>query len=690
MALKSICESDFPNQSGDSSGAVSSPDLSSGGKARKRAIRDVAQAKSIITTLETANRERNQKNARIMAKYNAERPYTQQSLESEGLGWKSNFSTQPLVLLIDKVAPRFTQALGGVKYLTNSALPDSEPGAAEKTDNFRREITDTIRARPGWKNFLAELAMENALFGYAAVGWLDEFHWFPKFFRQDAFFIPTGTKQSPSAAQVVVLKETLLLHELAALIHDREAAKTRGWNVTATTKAINSAMPENRRTAQTDPERIYEDMIRESVVGTSHESGARVVTLWHLLASEIDGKVSHYIFDGEDFSELFSSEDQYSNMPEAVAFFSFQQGNSTMHGSKGIGRQLYSLAGILDRSRNEVVDRLNLAGKILVQGDEKQLRKFKMGVVGNTILIGSAFNVIERKFDAGVEPFLSLDAFLTGILDQMAGATTPRAFEGERVTKAAVDLFAAREEESRDTIVGRFLLQAADLITVMQRRLCDPDTAEKDAKEMQKRLLKVMTREEIKELSKQAVAEVVADYTDLERQQVVLAAQEGMGDPLLNQKELRRRKLTAQVNADFAEAVLLPDEDPTETAEQTRLQQLELLLIAGQGAEVPISPRDNHLVHLAVLMPVMESTAQSAAQDPAALAALNAELAHGEQHLAAAEAAGAPKEALKAFGDVLKKLRGSINELHQLAEQEKATAQEAGVAMGEAGAAPVT
>lgn len=667
-------------------GAIASPNLSNQVKRKNRSIIDTDQAKSIITTLEVANKERNLKNARIMAKYNSERPYQQSQLEAEGISWKSNFTSKPLPMLIDKVAPRFVEAIEGVKYLTNSALPDDEPGASTKTEAFRREITSTCRARPGWRNLLSELGQENALFGYAALAQMDEFHWFPKFFRQDKFFIPTGTRQLPNFAQIVALKEEVLIHELAMIISHKETAKDRGWDISKTVASINAAMPENRRSDQKDPERAYEDMIRESVVGTSYEAGARVVSLFHLFATEITGKISHYVFDSHGFEELFVSLDQYDSMADAMSFFSFQQGNGTMHGSKGIGREIYAMAGILDRARNEVVDRLNLSGKIIIQGDEKQLQKFKMSIVGNAILIGAGFTVAETKLDGNVEPFLQLDAFLTGLLDQMAGATTPKVFEGERVTKAQVDLFAAREEQSRDTIIGRFLNQFADMMTTIQKRLCDPNTAEDDAKEMQKRLLKIMTREELDKLAKQPVAETVKDYTDLERQQIVVAATEAAGNPLYNQKELQRRKLTAQVNEEFANAVLLPDEDPTVLAEQSRLQQLELLIIAGQGAEVPVSPRDNHLVHLQVLMPAMDQAAQAATSDPGSVATLAALLAHAEAHVAAAEAAGTPKDALAPVKEIVTKLRGAMAELHQLAQQQTQAAQaaeQAGAAVAE-------
>lgn len=673
---------------GDTVGAISAPDIGPALKPRTRAIRDAKQARAIITTLETASRERNIKNARIMDKYNSEKPYAQSALEQDGLGWKSNFTTKPLPMLIDKVAPRFVKVLDNVKYLTNSSLPDDEPGNALKTEAFRRDVTQTIRARPGWTNFISEVAQENALFGYTSVAWLDEYSWFPKHFRQDSFFVPTGTRQLARFAQVIALRETFLIHELFDLISDREAAESSGWDIQNTVFALNNAMPEDRRSRYADWERVYSDLVRESSVGLSHEAGARVVVVWHLLATEATGKVSHYILTesgvGNEKSQngyedepikkdrdvLFEREDQFESMSDAAAFFSFQIGNGKLHGSKGIGREIYSMAAMLDRARNEVVDRLNLMGKIIIQADDKALRRFKMSVVGNALLIGQGYVISERKLDAGVEPFLELDKFLTSLLDQMAGATTPKAFEGERVTKAAVDLFASREEETRDNIIGRFLGQFADLMTTMQRRLCDPHTSETDAKEMQKRLLKIMSREELNKLAEQPVAETIKDYTELERQKVIIIAQEGRGNPLYNQRELERRKITAQIDEEFANAVLLPEEDPTIVAEQSRLQNLELLILVGQGSPVPVSPRDNHLVHLQVLQPAMEAAAaETATKGVEGLQILHNLFKHASDHYALAEQNGTPKETLAPIKKFLTQLDSAIKRLDQMETQ---------------------
>lgn len=682
------------SDSPETTGGINAPDLSPAGKPQRRALSSVAQMRNLISSLKTAARERNTRNARITAKYNSEKPHTQSSLEADGLGWKSNFTTKPLPMLVNKVSPRLKKALDAVKYLTNSKLPDDVPGGAEKTEAFRREITTLIRSRPGWNDLLTEISMENVLFGYAAVAWLDEFGWFPKFFRQDQFYVPTGNKQESAKTQLVILKDKYLIHELFSMIEDKEAAKAAGWKIQNVIEAINKAVPDYRRNKSDGWERVYEDLQREANVGLSHENGAMVIYVWHLFGQEADGKVSHYILtdegagkDGAAKELLLEREDQYESMPEALGLFAFEYGNGTLHGSKGIGREVYAMAAMLDRARNEVVDRLNLAGKLIIQADDKALRRFKMSVVGNALLIGQGYQVTERKIDPNIEAFLQLDQFLTSLLDQMAGAVTPKALEGERVTAAAVNLLASREEESRDTITSRFLTQFATVQSTMQKRICDPNVSDEDAKAFQKKMLLIMSREELNQIAAMPVAETIADYTTIERQQIVSIAMENKGDPLFNQKELRRRSMAAQIDEEFADSVLLPDEDPTILAEQTRLQQMEMLLIAGQGTMVPISPRDNHVIHLGIIMPALEQAAQVTSQQADGLPILKAMLAHAQGHLQGAEQSAVPKDQLAPIAKTINQLAQQMPQLEQLAQAEQAAKQAQRQAQLEAAAA---
>jgi hypothetical protein len=658
-----------------SPGLIQSADLPpDGGKPRNRAIKDADQAKQVIQTLIAANRNRQIVNSRITAKWNAERPYEQCKLEAEGLGWRSNFTTKPLAALIDKIHPRFSEAVALLKYLTNSSLSDKWENSVEKTEKFRDGVTKLFRNYKGWRNLVEEISVENSLFGSAVVAHLDEFGFFPKAFKQDSVFLSDGTKQSPDFAQVLSLKEQFLPHELFALITDKEAAIAAGWNIENTVKAINAASPAQLRQDLGNTGALaayYQNAQRELTVGASYMAGASVVNVYNLFAQEADGKVSHYRLGGESMDELFSKEDRFESMTACIAFFSYQRGNGTMHGSKGVGREAYELAAMQDRLRNEVVDRSIMSGKQLIQGPVRDLHKFKMSILGSMCIIPQGWQVLAERIDGDVEPFLRLDAYFQQLADQLVGSVSPKVLEGERVTAAQVNLFAAREEESRDTKINRFLEFFTDMVQGMQRRACSKDTDSAAAKAFQKKMLELMTPEELKELSESPVAGTVRDLTPIQRQLIVSLAAEKRGNPLYNARQLEVEDLNARIDQDFAKRVLLPVNDKTEQAEQQRLQQFELTLTTS-GQPVPVSPRDNHQIHAELLMPFLEQMGAALQAGDAGTAGFEATVAHLAEHLQNMQAQGAPKEAVKAVEDFVKKampIIAQLNELDAQAEQ---------------------
>ena len=633
---------------------LNSPELSAGGRLRsdgtppRRAIDNEIQCANIIRRLEQDNRDRNLRAARIQSKYDAERPFGNNDLTSEGLGWKSNFSTQPMSVLVDKVAPRFQRSVSAAKYLTSSKLPDTIPGASRKTDAFRREITTLCRSKAGWHDLVGQISQENTLFGYTSVGWLDEWTWFPTHFRGDKFLIPQGTKQHADQAQVTCFVEHYQPHELFENIEDPEAAAEAGWEVSSTAEAINDASPTSIKIDGGEFSRFFVDLARESNLANSLNSGAKEIIVYNLLVTEVTGKVSHWKVRYPDFKVLFRRDDRFDKMCDACAFFSFQQANGTMHSSKGIGRIVYNMAGILDRARNEVVDRLQLAGKALVQGDDKQLRRFKMGVWGNAVLIGSAYQVqVQQVFKPYVSEFLELDGFLRSLLDELSGNVSPKQLKGERVTNDQVNLFANREEESKDNVLDRFLLHFSAMMSTIQRRACDDRCDDPDATAMRERLLEIMSKEELKMLAEQPSATVVRDLTDMERTNISIFASENVGNPLYDQRELQRRKASAIFSDEFAEAVLLPVNDPTVTAEQSRAQTMENMMLAS-GQDVPVSPRDNHMVHLQVLDPVMQEMLNGLAADTTLAQPLSQILNHAKEHVQLGMASGEDGESFGA------------------------------------------
>lgn len=670
---------------------IQSPKISDSGEPTQRSIRDMGMARDVVKTVIMAGRNRSIVNSRILAKYNAERPYDAYKLESEGLGWRSNFTTKPLPSMIEKVAPRFVSVVDGLKYFTSASLRNKWQGSQEKTEKFRAMITSTIRARKGWRTLIEDIAFDNALFGHTVVSWLDEFTWFPKHFKQDESFVADGTKSDTRWAQIVVLKENYLPHELFAQISpDPESAKAAGWILDGTRDSINRASPaqiRDRLNVGGTLETWYQNALRELTIGASYMAGNSVVVVYSLLAREVTGKVSHYRMAGPEMTTIFTRSDQFPSAEDCLTFYTFQKGNGTLHGSKGIGRDIYELAGMIDRTRNEVVDRLIMSGKTLIQGDIKRIHTFKMSVIGSTVIIPTGWTVLEQNIDGNPKGFVELDMYFKQLINELIGSTsTPQpGLGGEDMrSPAAWNLLAQREEEGRDVRISRFLAQFTDMVQTMQRRLCDPDTAEDDAKAMQKELLLIMSREELDELAKGPVAGTVGDLTPLQRQLVVSVSQEKRGNPLYNQRALEFEDLSARLNSDFANRMLLPENDPTEEAEQNRQQMLEIVLL-GHGQAVPVSPRDGHLIHLSVLMPAAEQMGGQLAQGQFSTASLEAIVAHINEHYTQALQQGVKKEKLQEVAAFLKKAGPELAKLKMIDQQAQQLSQAHDQLMSESG-----
>lgn len=649
---------------------IQSPKLDASGNPTQKSIKDIGMARDVVKTVIMAGRNRSIVSSRILAKYNAERPYDAYKLEAEGLGWRSNFTTKPLPTMIEKVGPRFVAAIDGLKYFTNSSLSNKWQNASEKTEKFRAAITKTVRARKGWRTLIEDIAFDNALFGHTIVAVLDEYTWFPFHFKQDESFVADGTKADPRLAQIVVLKEVFLPHELFRCIKDKEEARDAGWNLENTITAINNASPiqvRDRLNVGGTLETWYQNALRELTIGASYMAGNSVVVVYTLLAREVDGTVSHYRMAGPEMLEVFSRDNRFKSMEDTVSFFSFQKGNGTLHGSKGVGRDIYELAGMIDRTRNEVVDRLIMSGKTMIQGDIKRIHTFKMSVIGSTVIFPTGWDILERKIDGNVEGFLKLDVYFNQLVDQLIGSTSVPQMEGAGEgmrSPAAWNVLTQRQEEGQDVRITRFLEQFVCMMGLIQKRLCDSDTEEDDAKAMQEELLKEMTRAELDELANQPVAGTVRDLTPLQRQLTAAVASEKKGNPLYNQRALEVEDLTARMNSDFADRVLLPDADPTITAEQTRQQDIELMLLA-HGQAVPVSPRDNHEIHLGVIMPAAEQAAQQIMQGQFGTDTLEAMIAHINEHYNQALNQGVKKEKLAEVKQFLAKAGQAIAQLKQ-------------------------
>jgi len=643
---------------------------------------------SFVKQLIEENVTRMELATRITSKLNSERPHDPARLTQAGLSWKSNFSTRPLNTLISKVVGRFPRAVANARYLTSSALPGDVPNAIEKTEFFRSEFTTVLRSDPRFSDFVESIASEDVTFGWCAAGWLDEDSWFPEFWRQDQMFVPVGTKQISRSANVLVVKQALLPSEAFVQLDRANQVEDGRWNLPLFAEAINKALPELYRVKTGEYSRLWEELVRGLQLMSSY-AGANRVALYHVLAQELTGKISHYILDGE-YRMIFQFEDRFANMDTVAHFFAFEKADGTLMGSKGIGRAAYSMAAVIDRTRNDAVDRLQMSGKIIAQAPVAQHVKAKLSVVGPFLLIDEGFQLSETRLEASPEASITLDQYLNQLLNEMTGSVSEKDFEGrERVTKAEVNARIAREAERSDDFLERWLRQFGFVLSGIQNRLLNPDMVPstpgyEEAQALRARLLTRLTPEEIEYLRKSPALTAVQGLTPSERENIVSACIEGQGNPMYNQRALANAKVTAQVGPEFAKAVVAPEEDPTQVAEQTRLQMFENDILLN-GQESPVSPRDAHALHIDVLLPVLGKALEEAVANPTAETIARAFATHGMQHVELAKQYGdkSPKiqEAEQALSQVL-------TQLDTLAKQAAAEAEAAQVDPAAAGVPP--
>jgi len=673
----------------------------------KRTFRNTQQAYSAYRRLKQQNVERNRKNALIQKKLNNEPPYAPKKLESMGQNWRSNRPTGFLSTMIARIQPPFKQVVESSTYLTFSKYPAQGVDADNKTTIFREEITRCIRGWSGMSDLVAQVVHENTTFGFAAMCWDDPRDWKPEFCRQDYTFFSIETPQEVQATPIWARKRRYQIAELLPILEDPETSALAGWHINNLLKALNNARPAGRTLDSDDDARRIEDWNREGSYGASYENDAKYVELGELLVKEPHGKISRYLFDEKTGDEICTQMDRYNRMSECLALFSVEIGSGSLMSSRGAGRDLYNSHIAIDKARNLVQDNVYLKGMLLL----KKTATAKPGIAPLTVMhpvayVAEGYDVVPQNAPADVDDFLKLDQFISGLAEIQLGTFLPQSALNVSGSKTASEInrVAAIENQIREGILMRWSKQFSESVARMQRGICHPEHI-KSASEI-KMLLDVARmnnqdaiwgRKEVLEAFQESEYEVpsfivpfdLPSHLDedavacclamldrnLPPSDIILmafspaedlmpdnAAQEGAildlliqrytGNPAINQDELIKLDWSKKLGTEIANQVILPQDQVEAVAiEATRQQIIELqAIIAGQ--EVPVSPRDNDIIHLdtiaAKLMPVI-SQAPAGSLPPEMVGPLAKALEHFVMHINQAEMKGADRAKISEY-----------------------------------------
>jgi hypothetical protein len=332
--------------------------------------------------------------------------------------------------------------------------------------------------------------------------------------------------------------------------------------------------------------------------------------------------------------------------------------------------------------------------------------------------VAEGYDVIPQSLPADVDDFLRLDKFVSQLAEIQVGTFLPGSpveTQGSAKTASEVNRIAAIENQLRQGILMRFSRQMSHAVERMQRGICHPehlkaaadlkgvidlvrqtepraiwarrevvDAFDRSMMEMPPFLVPFEVPEHLDEdaincclemldknippsdillMAYSPAVELIPDQTAQDNQILDLMIQRYMGNPNINQDALMKLDWVRKLGQTTANEVILPkDQIEAMAIEATRQQIIELQSIVA-GQDIPVSPRDNDMVHLETmmqkLMPVMQSIPPGGLP-PEGVQPLIRAMQHFAQHVSAAEAKGAPRDQVAAFKQAYKEAVGYL------------------------------
>lgn len=667
---------------------VNNPEFDSNGKElgkvdkKRKAISNARQALQIAQKLAYNDINRDIERARVLAAFNGVPPYSEASLIANAQGYRYNVSFGFMEGVIGRAIVPYNDLTINIADLTQikAKLPD------DKLKIVQSEFGSIMEEWGRWPKFITRLNKDLVLNGYDTAIFPSLYDPFPVFVPQKDGFVDEGAHNDVLDLQVFVWRKSYLIEDLYSRIEDEETAKAAGWNIQNVKIALEKAMPENiwNKSITTSGQwTSIEEMIRDGSLFVS-VVGAKMIDTYHVFAAEIDGKVTHYIvmddnvaqsdsnFTGTvDGPELFKKEERFNSFSDFLVYFDMEDGDGNWHGSKGVGRRVFNTHRANDKMMNAALDTTFTAGLTILQpGDQAQQEELTLSVVGPWAVIPNGVQISPQTLPSIPGTFFQMQALLAGTSEQRVGDVVPQSQgllrEGPE-TATAAKLKAGRQELITRGNLKRYIDPISQVLSIIVRRLLKPESPNPYAKKFQERLKKRgLTDDELKLISGARNTGKIEDILGNTAQATQVIFAEFRNDPDVDQEKLKHRRIASVLDADAADDLLIAKDDPTIQVEQARQQEMELTTIK-TGMQVPVSPRDNHQIHMDFILKDIGTKIQAQAQNfnPDEIPVLKLEVEHAAQHLQFLENDKFKKKAAKPFADRVKEAINGIKTLEK-------------------------
>lgn len=691
------------NWSNDGESDINSPEFGEGStKKERKAISNARQALQIAQKLAYNDIERDQRRARVLAAFNGTAPYSDGDLVAKAQGYRYNVSFGLMEGSINRAVVPYNELTLNINDLTEikANLPD------EKKKTIQVEFGKIMDKWGKWPKFISRLNQDLVLNGYNTAIFPSDYDPFPIFVQQKDGFVDEGTENDVSNLEVFVWRKAYMIHELYAKISEEDIATKAGWNVPNVKEALTEASPESiwqRNLTTSGQWTAVEEAIRAGSLFASMV-GAKMVNTYHIFAAELDGKVTHYIVldygisdndKGEDAKEdgpeLFKKENRFNSFQDFLVYFDMETGDGTWHGSKGGGQRIFNTHKANDKMMNSALDTSFSAGLTLLQpGDQVQQEELTLSVIGPFAVIPNGVTINPQVLPNVAGTFFQMQALLSNTLETRVGDVVPQGqstvAQGDE-TATAAKLKAGRQELITRGNLKRYIDPTSQVMSIIVRRLLKANSPNAYAKEFQAELKrKGITEEDIKEIRGARNTGKIDDILGNTAADTQVIFAEFRGDPDIDQEKLKNMRISSVLDADIADQLIITDKDQTKQIEAARQQELELTTIL-TGKKVPVSPRDNHQIHIEYLLQDIGTKVQAQAVNfnPDEIPTLKLEVEHIVEHLGYLKNDKSKKQIVKQLED---RAEASVEGIKTLEDQQITLAKAASAQAARLAATP--
>lgn len=630
---------------------INSPEFGEGEpKKDQKAICNARQALQIAQKLAYNDIERDMRRARVLAAFNGSPPYCDGDLVARAQSYRYNVSFGFMEGVIGRAVVPYNDLTINIADLTEIKANLND----EKLKTVQVEFGKIMDKWGKWPKFVTRLNQDLVLNGYNSAIFPSDYDPFPTFVSQKHGFVDEGSPNDVLDLEVYVWRKPYMIHELYAKISEEDIANKAGWNVKNVKQALTDATPESiyqKNLTTSGQWTAVQEAIRQ---GSSFVSivGAKMIDTYHVFATELDGKVTHYVVldstisdndvgkDAEpDRPELFKKEKRFESMQEFLVYFDMETGDGTWHGSKGVGQRVFNTHKAYDKMMNSGLDTTFTGGLTVVQpGDQVQQEELTLTTVGPFAVIPNGISINPQVLPNLAGTFFQMQALLAGTSEQRVGDVVPQGqsqITGGDKTATEANIQANRQELITRGNLKRYVDPISQVMSIIVRRLLKDNSPNAYAKEFQKELKrKGLTEDDLKEIRGARNTGKIEDIlgNTAANTQVIFA--EFRGDPEVDQEKLKYRRIASVLDADAADDLLITDKDQTKQIEAARQQEIEMTTI-NTGMRVPVSPRDAHEIHIEFTLKDVGTKVQAQAVNfnPDEIPILKLKVEHALEHL---------------------------------------------------------